>query len=163
MDEDYTSFVMNRINLYKHHQRIDEIRNRKNLFLPQIDSHKSLIKSPKRKDDERKIEEENFIIFKRLLSIDHRLPLLSEKTNLNRKYVRQMKKGRDEFNKLENNMLVNSSNIKDKKLMYLKLNVKNDKYDVYNNSSDLSSINPNNSSIKTESKNKKVMKLNKKK
>ena len=161
MDEDYTSFVMNRINLYKHHQRIDEIRNRKNLFLPQIDSHKSLIKSPKRKDDERKIEEENFIIFKRLLSIDHRLPLLSGKTNLNRKYIRQVKKGRDEFNKLENNMLVNSSNIKDKKLMYLKLNVKNDKYDVYNNSSDLSSINPNNSSIKTESKNKKVIKLKK--
>jgi hypothetical protein len=163
MDEDYTSFVMNKINLYKHHQRIDEIRNRKNLFLPKIDSHKSLVKSPKRRDNERKIEEENFIIFKRLLSIDHRLPLLSEKTNLNRKYVRQMKKGRDEFNKLENNMLVNSSNIKDKKLMYLKLNVKNDKYDVYNNSSDLSSINPNNSSIKTESKNNKVMKLNKKK
>ena len=152
MDEDYTSFVMNKINLYKHHQRIDEIRNRKNLFLPTIDSHKNLVKSPKRKDDERKIEEENFIIFKRLLSIDHRLPLLSEKTNLNRKYIRQMKKGRDEFNKLENNMLANSSNIKDKKLLYLKLNAKNDKYDAYNNSSDLSTINPNYSSIKTESR-----------
>ena len=161
MDEDYTSFVMNKINLYKHHQRIDEIRNRKNLFLPKIDSHKSLVKSPKRRDNERKIEEENFIIFKRLLSIDHRLPLLSGKTNLNRKYIRQVKKGRDEFNKLENNMLVNSSNIKDKQLMYLKLNLKNDKYDAYNNSSDLSDINPNYSSIKTESKNKKVMKLKK--
>ena len=161
MDEDYTSFVMNKINLYKHHQRIDEIRNRKNLFLPTIDSHKNLVKSPKRKDDERKIEEENFNIFKRLLSIDHRLPLLSEKTNLNRKYIRQMKKGRDEFNKLENNMLANSSNIKDKKLLYLKLNAKNDQYDAYNNSSDLSTINPNYSSIKTESKNKKVMKLKK--
>ena len=162
MDEDYTSFVMNRINLYKHHQRIDEIRNRKNLFLPKIETHKSLVKSPKRKDDERKIEEENFIIFKRLLSIDHRLPLLSEKTNLNRKYIRQMKKGRDDFNKLENDMLVNSSNIKDKKLLYLKLNTKNGKYDAYNNnSSDLSSINPNYSNIKTESKNKKVIKLKK--
>ena len=73
----------------------------------------------------------------------------------------QMKKGRDEFNKLENNMLANSSNIKDKKLLYLKLNAKNDKYDAYNNSSDLSTINPNYSSIKTESKNKKVMKLKK--
>jgi len=161
MDEDYTSFVMNKINLYKHHQRIDEIRNRKNLFLPQIDSHKSLIKSPKRKDDERKIEAENFVIFKRLLSIDHRLPLLSEKKNLNRKYIRQMKKGRDEFTKLESNMVANSSNIKDKQLMYLKLSLKNDKYDAYNNSSDYSNLNPNYSSIKSESKNKKVMKLKK--
>ena len=161
MDEDYTSFVMNRINLYKHQQRIDEITNRKNMFLPKIDSHKSLVKSPKRRDDERKIEEENFIIFKRLLSIDHRLPILSERRNLNRKYIREMKKGRDEFNKLESNMLANSSNIKDKQLMYLKLNIKNDKYDVYNNSNDLSTLNPNYNSIKTESKKKKVMRLKK--
>ena len=135
MDEDYTSYIMNRINLYKHQQRINEIRHRKNTFLPRIKSNQNMIKPKRNINKDRKIEEENFKIFKRLLEIDHRLPLLSEKKNLSKKYINVMKKGRNELNLLESNMMANSRKInyiKIKKMkLKLKLKTNNNYFNIY--------------------------------
>ena len=131
MDEDYTSYIMNRINLYKHQQRINEIRHRKNTFLPRIKSNQNMIKPKKNINKDRKIEEENFKIFKRLLEIDHRLPLISERKNLSKKYIDVMNKGRNELNILENYMMANSRKIKDTKIKNMKLRLKTNKSGAY--------------------------------
>ena len=131
MDEDYTSFIMNRINLYKHQQRINEIRHRKNTFLPRIKSNQNMIKPKRNINKDRKIEEENFKIFKRLLEIDHRLPLISERKNLSKKYIDVMNKGRNELNILENYMMANSRKIKDTKIKNMKLRLKTNKSGAY--------------------------------
>ena len=123
MDEDYTSFIMNRINLYKHQQRINEIRHRKNTFLPRINSNQNMIKPQRNIYKDRKIEEENFKIFKRLLEIDHRLPC--------KKYINVMNKGRNELNILESNMMANSRKIKDTKIKNMKLRLKTNKSGAY--------------------------------
>ena len=124
MDEDYTSYIMNRINLYKHQQRINEIKHRKNTFLPRINSNLNIIKSQRNINKDRNIEEENFKIFKRLLEIDHRLPLLSERKNLSKKYINVMNKGRNELNILESYMMANSRKIKDLKIKNMKKKIK---------------------------------------
>ena len=131
MDEDYTSYIMNRINLYKHQQRINEIRHRKNTFLPRIKSNQNIIKPKRNINKDRKIEEENFKIFKRLLEIDHRLPLISERKNLSKKYIDVMNKGRNELNILENYMMANSRKIKDTKIKNMKLRLKTNKSGAY--------------------------------
>ena len=131
MDEDYTSYIMNRINLYKHQQRINEIRHRKNTFLPRIKSNQNIIKPKRNINKDRKIEEENFKIFKRLLEIDHRLPLISERKNLSKKYIDVMNKGRNELNILENYMMANSRKIKDTKIKNMKLRLKTNKSRAY--------------------------------
>ena len=131
MDEDYTSYIMNRINLYKHQQRINEIRHRKNTFLPRINSYQTIIKTQRNINKDRKIEEENFKIFKRLLEIDHRLPLISERKNLSKKYIDVMNKGRNELNILENYMMANSRKIKDTKIKNMKLRLKTNKSGAY--------------------------------
>ena len=131
MDEDYTSFIMNRINLYKHRQRINEIRHRKNTFLPRINSNQNMIKPQRNIYKDRKIEEENFKIFKRLLEIDHRLPLLSERKNLSKKYISVMNKGRNELNILESNMMANSRKIKETKIKNMRLRLKTNKSGAY--------------------------------
>ena len=131
MDEDYTSYIMNRINLYKHQQRINEIRHRKNTFLPRIKSNQNMIKPKRNINKDRKIEEENFKIFKRLLEIDHRLPLISERKNLSKKYIDVMNKGRNELNILENYMMANSRKIKDTKIKNMKLRLKTNKSGAY--------------------------------
>ena len=131
MDEDYTSYIMNKINLYKHQQRLDEIRHRKNTFLPRINSHQNIIKSQRNKFKDRIIEEENFKIFKRLLEIDHRLPIISERKNLSKKYINVMQQGRNELNVLESNMLANSRKIKDSKIKSMKYKLKSNKSGAY--------------------------------
>ena len=131
MDEDYTSYIMNRINLYKHQQRINEIRHRKNTFLPRIKSNQNMIKPKRNINKDQKIEEENFKIFKRLLEIDHRLPLISERKNLSKKYIDVMNKGRNELNILENYMMANSRKIKDTKIKNMKLRLKTNKSGAY--------------------------------
>ena len=131
--EDYTSNYMYRLNLYNHQKRIGEIRNRKNVFLPKINSNKNMTKAKRNKSNLQKIDEENFIIFKRLLAIDHRLPAVSGNQYLSKKYVKEKKKEREEFNKLEN-MLFSLRKSKDKKMLLWE-NSKKEKYEPYNNSS----------------------------
>ena len=87
--EDITSNYMNRKNLIDHYKRIEDIRNRKNNFLPKIVSKRNVVKSPKRRMEAQKIEEDNLKIFRSLLSIDYRLPVLSEKKSLNRRYLKK--------------------------------------------------------------------------
>ena len=114
---DETTYYMNLLNQYKYNKRIDEIKNRKNNFLPNIKKYS--LKNSKKKFDDQKIEQENFTIFKRLLSIDNRLPKLSTRKYLNQRYVNIKKKDRKLFNQLENNMRLNTNNLIDKKLMYM--------------------------------------------
>ena len=101
--------------------RINEIRHRKNTFLPRINSNQNMIKPQRNIYKDRKIEEENFKIFKRLLEIDHRLPIISERKNLSKKYINVMQQGRNELNVLESNMLANSRKIKDSKIKSMKM------------------------------------------
>ena len=64
-------------NIYQNN--LDKIKNRKNKFLPKINSQRSFIRSPKKRTpEEEKIEADNYVIFKNLISIDYRLPVLSE-------------------------------------------------------------------------------------
>ena len=116
---DETSYYMNLLNQYKYNKRIDEIRNRKSNFLPNIDDKKYRLKYPKKKFDEQEIEKQNFTIFKRLLSIDNRLPKLSTRRYLNKRYISEKKKERKQFTQLENNMRLNTNNLMDKKLLYM--------------------------------------------
>ena len=95
---DETTYYMNLLNQYKYNKRIDEIRNRKNNFLPNINNKKYRLKFPQKKFDEQEIEKQNFTIFKRLLSIDNRLPKLSSRRYLNQRYLSVKKKR-------ENNLL----------------------------------------------------------
>ena len=137
---DETSYYMNLLNQYKYNKRIDEIRNRKSNFLPNIDGKKYKLKYPKKKFDEQEIEKQNFTIFKRLLSIDNRLPKLSSRKYLNQRYLSVKKKERKQFNQLENNMRLNSNNLMDKKLLYMQClsksnNYKQNKSNIMNKSS----------------------------
>ena len=116
---DETTYYMNILNQYKYSKRIDEIKNRKNIFLPKINDKKYRLKYPKKKFDEQEIEKQNFTIFKRLLTIDNRLPKLSSRKYLNQRYLSVKKKERKQFNQLENNMRLNSNNLMDKKLLYM--------------------------------------------
>ena len=116
---DETTYYMNLLNQYKYCKRIDEIKNRKNIFLPNINSKKYRLKSSKKKFDEQEIEKQNFTIFKRLLTIDNRLPKISSRKYLNQRYLSVKKKERKQFNQLENNMRLNSNNLMDKKLLYM--------------------------------------------
>ena len=116
---DETTYYMNLLNQYKYNKRIDEIRNRKSNFLPNIDDKKYRLKYPKKKFDEQEIEKQNFTIFKRLLSIDNRLPKLSARRYLNKRYISERKKERKQFTQLENNMRLNTNNLMDKKLLYM--------------------------------------------
>ena len=116
---DETTYYMNLLNQYKYNKRIDEIRNRKNNFLPNINNKQYKLKFTKKKFDEQEIEKENFTIFKRLLSIDNRLPKLSTRKYLNQRYISLRKKERKLFNQLENNMRLNTNNMMDKKLLYM--------------------------------------------
>ena len=131
--DDNTNGYMKKRNDYFHQIRIDNIRNRKNSFLPKIDSRRSIIKSPKRRPEERKIEEENYKIFRNLFSIDYRLPVFSEKKYLNKRYIKELKKERNEINQFQKNMVMNSKNNINRKILLapLKRNHK-DKYDLYN-------------------------------
>ena len=147
--DDYTSNYMYKLNLYNHHKRIDEIRNRKNVFLPKINSNKNMTKAKRNKSNLQKIDEENFIIFKRLLDIDHRLPTVSGNQYLSNRYVKEKKKEREKFNKLEN-MLSNLRRSKDKKMLLWE-NTKKEKYVPFNSSSNMDksmNSNDNNSNLK---------------
>ena len=137
---DETTYYMNILNQYKYSKRIDEIKNRKNIFLPKINDKKYRLKYPKKKFDEQEIEKQNFTIFKRLLSIDNRLPKLSSRKYLNQRYLSVKKKERKQFNQLENNMRLNSNNLMDKKLLYMQClsksnNYKQNKSNIMNKSS----------------------------
>ena len=125
---DETTFYMNILNQYKYNKRIDEIKHRKNNFLPKINIKKYKLKYPQKKFDEQEIEKANFTIFKRLLSIDNRLPKITTRKYLNKKYVNAKKKERKQFTQLENNMRINTNNLMDKKLIYLASISKNGKY-----------------------------------
>ena len=116
---DETTYYMNLLNQYKFNKRIDEIKNRKNVFLPNINNKRYKLKYPKKKFDEQEIEKQNFTIFKRLLTIDNRLPKISSRKYLNQRYLSVKKKERKQFNQLENNMRLNSNNLMDKKLLYM--------------------------------------------
>ena len=116
---DETTYYMNLLNQYKFNKRIDEIKNRKNVFLPNINNKKYKLKYPKKKFDEQEIEKQNFTIFKRLLSIDNRLPKISSRKYLNKRYLSIKKKERKQFTQLENNMRLNTNNLIDKKLLYM--------------------------------------------
>ena len=116
---DETTYYMNILNQYKYSKRIDEIKNRKNIFLPNINDKKYRLKYPKKKFDEQEIEKQNFTIFKRLLTIDNRLPKLSSRKYLNQRYLSVKKKERKQFTQLENNMRINTNNLMDKKLLYM--------------------------------------------
>ena len=116
---DETTYYMNILNQYKYSKRIDEIKNRKNIFLPNINDKRYRLKYPKKKFDEQEIEKQNFTIFKRLLTIDNRLPKLSSQKYLNKRYLSVKKKERKQFTQLENNMRLNTNNLIDKKLLYM--------------------------------------------
>ena len=53
---DNTSDYIKKRNYYLHHINIDKIKNRKNKFLPKINSQRIILKSPKRRQDQQKID-----------------------------------------------------------------------------------------------------------
>ena len=129
---DNTSDYMKRYNLGQHKIRIDKIKNRKNHFLPKINSQRN-INSPIKRINEQKIEDENLQIYKSLFSIDHRLPVLSEKKYLNKRYIKELKKERSELNKYQINMLNNLRKENCRKLLFSPISSKHkDKYKLYN-------------------------------
>ena len=130
--DDNTLGYMKKRNDFYHQIRIDQIRNRKNNFLPKINSRRSIVKSPKRRPEERKIEEENYKIFRNLFSIDYRMPVLSEKKYLNKRYIKELKKERNEINQFQKNMIINSKKSINKKILLSPINQSHkDKYDLY--------------------------------
>ena len=129
---DNNSDYMKRYNMAQHYLRIDKIKNRKNNFLPKINSQRN-INSPIRRINEQKIEDENLQIYKMLFSIDYRLPVLSEKKYLNKRYIKELKKERSELNKYQINMLNNLRKENCRKLLFSPISSKNkDKYKLYN-------------------------------
>ena len=132
--EDITSNYMNRKNLIEHYKRIEDIRNRKNNFLPKIVSQRNIVKSPKRRMEAQKIEEDNLKIFRSLLSIDYRLPVLSEKKSLNRRYLKKINSERNEYNNLQIKIIDHSRKKNLKKLLLSPINLKKniDKTKLYN-------------------------------
>ncbi len=132
--EDITSNYMNRKNLIEHYKRIEDIRNRKNNFLPKIVSQRNIVKSPKRRMEAQKIEEDNLKIFRSLLSIDYRFPVLSEKKSLNRRYLKKINSERNEYNNLQIKIIDHSRKKNLKKLLLSPINLKKniDKTKLYN-------------------------------
>ena len=132
--EDITSNYMNRKNLIDHYKRIEDIRNRKNNFLPKIVSKRNVVKSPKRRMEAQKIEEDNLKIFRSLLSIDYRLPVLSEKKSLNRRYLKKINSERNEYNNLQIKIIDHSRKKNLKKLLLSPINLRKniDKSKLYN-------------------------------
>ncbi len=122
--EDITSNYMNRKNLIEHYKRIEDIRNRKNNFLPKIVSQRNIVKSPKRRMEAQKIEEDNLKIFRSLLSIDYRFPVLSEKKSLNRRYLKKINSERNEYNNLQIKIIDHSRKKNLKKLLLSPINLK---------------------------------------
>ena len=130
---DNTSDYMKKRNYYLHQIKLDKIKKRKNNFLPRINSQRSLLKSPKRRPEEDKIEQENYKIFKNLFSIDYRLPVLSEKKYLSQRYIKALKKERSEINRYQVSLITNSKNDSNRKLLIspIKYNKNKDKYELY--------------------------------
>ena len=149
---DETTYYMNLLNQYKYNKRIDEIRNRKNTFLPNINNKKYRLKFPQKKFDEQEIEKQNFTIFKRLLSIDNRLPKLSSRRYLNQRYISVKKKERKQFNQLENNMRLNTNNLMDKKLLYMASLSKSNNYKPNKTNNMIKSYRSDNNSNSNNSK-----------
>ena len=149
---DETTYYMNLLNQYKYNKRIDEIRNRKNTFLPTINNKKYRLKFPQKKFDEQEIEKQNFTISKRLLSIDNRLPKLSSRRYLNQRYISVKKKERKQFNQLENNMRLNTNNLMDKKLLYMASLSKSNNYKPNKTNNMIKSYRSDNNSNSNNSK-----------
>ena len=126
------SDYMKRYNMAQHYLRIDKIKNRKNNFLPKINSRRNIM-SPRSRLDVQKIEEDNLKIFKSLFSIDNRLPVLSEKKYLNKKYIKDLKKERSELIKIQLDIVNNYNKENKKRFLLSPLNsVRKAKYELYN-------------------------------
>ena len=124
---------MKKRNYYIHQVKLDKIKNRKNNFLPKINSQRNLLKSPKRRPENEKIEQENYKIFRILFSIDYRLPVLSEKKYLSQRYIKELKRERNEINRYQASLITNSKNEINRKLSLspIKYNKNKDKYELY--------------------------------
>ena len=124
---------MKKRNYYIHQVKLDKIKNRKNNFLPKINSQRNLLKSPKRRPENEKIEQENYKIFRILFSIDYRLPVLSEKKYLSQRYIKELKRERSEINRYQVSLITNSKNEINRKLSLspIKYNKNKDKYELY--------------------------------
>ena len=127
---DNTSDYIKKRNYYLYRINIDKIKNRKNKFLPKINSQRIILKAPKRKE-EQKIQEENFKIFRNLFSIDYRLPVLSEKKYLNQKYIKELKRERSEINRYHDSIITNIKSGRKLLISPIKYNKNKDKYELY--------------------------------
>ena len=128
-------------NIYQNN--LDKIKNRKNKFLPKINSQRSFIRSPKKRTpEEEKIEADNYVIFKNLISIDYRLPVLSEKKYLNQRYINILKKDRSEINRFQVDSINNTKKHINRKVSLSPIKSKKykEKYDLYTEKSGYSKI-----------------------
>ena len=109
-EQDKNAIFLRNKEMYHHFTRLEDIKQRKNSYLPEISSNKSRLKknfsSPSiLRDKQYFINRDNKIIYKKLDKINRRVNILSNESEIIDGYLNVKKCTRDKVREIKNNLL----------------------------------------------------------